>query len=188
MRIQRYKKFLAICIICMILINTFVPGISAKKSYASFSGNRSITYVVDYSDLINFIDGGRYTLDLILRTSAPDWLKYEMSSNDRDVFLKLEFDFNSFSEYNSRAEELVGYPINSFVSIEKDLFLIENFKSKSLLNFLKVMLRQADLFIEKDIEEFFNIFSNEMTINGQKYETSSEYFCISSISLLHTLI
>lgn len=170
---NRLKK-IVVAVLCIVLsIQLFSMKFSEGFAEENdFCGTRNIEFYVDKSDLNNYIDGGRAVFDLILREKAPKWLNYSISSEDRDLILKLRFKFFSYDEYCEKVSELITYSPAVFYSIRGEFLLIESYSAEELLNCFQAILSSKQCLREKGLEDLFHVRSNEITVKSVTYQLS----------------
>lgn len=139
----------------------------------NFQGTRTFTIYSDLSNLKNYIEGGRSSLEYIIRMKSVDWLDVEISSDEYDVRLDFSFKFNSFEDYVSKLEYLLTY---SPSVINEDGTYIEGFSTRELVNYLKDELQANELYLSdtEDIELFKGGESKLSFSEDVEYEAKNE--------------
>lgn len=187
------KKLIIATIICLMLgilaggtaavlrgggPEAFLGASGPDKAEGDFSGNRRVVFTADRSDLENFIDGGRSSLELLLRRSRPDWLSYDLSADGRQADLEFSFSFGSRAEYEERFEELAGMPPTLFVSGEEEELLLEGCPAQQMLNFLQAQMELAGCLDERELWELFTVKENEMEREGRRLQSDSSCLAV----------
>lgn len=175
------RDLLLVLIIFVLIYNiSFSVFAASDNEMDNFCGSRRVTYIVDKSDLNNFVDGGRSSFDIVLRSNVPLWLNYEIYASDRNVYLEINFDFGSFDDYTSKLKELLTYAPILFYSTDNSLLLLESYSAMELLNFLQTILTSLDCLTEQQLSEIFTITENEITINESNYSSEESRLSIRS--------
>lgn len=165
--------FLAICFVLLSATPAFAQG-----EESAFSGSRTTVFTIDYSDLENFVEGGRSAFDLALRKQKPDWLNATVTTKGRDLYLSFSFAFSTFEDYKAKLAELLTAEPAIVYSNSDGVMLIESFSASELLNFINyALLAETNSFTEFKIEELFKISANTLTVNGESYN-QEERICI----------
>lgn len=180
---MKLKKIIPVIVAVLILTVIIVWGVKylargtddADKD--AFVGSRTVTYVIDKSDMDNFIDGGRAAFDLVLRSNAPSWLKYDLSAEEREVYLSMTFEFTTLSDYSDKLSSLLTYYPNLAYSAD-EFMLMEGFYTVDLLNFLQAILNSLDCLQEKQLSEMFAVTLDEISINAEIYQSKGDYLSI----------
>ena len=169
---MKKTKLISIFLSALICLASFAPISAFGNTASEFAGTRALLCAIDRSDLDNFIDGGRSAFDITLRRYRPEWLKYSVSTEDREVKLNVEFSFNSYSEYVDRLGELLAYEPSIIHNSDNVLTHIENFSSLELLNFIEKRLQFSNSISELSKEQIFKIEKSTFTLNGNSYDTT----------------
>ena len=157
-------------IIILIIINVCFCFSKSMAESEEFKGTRNVIYSIDQSNLANYINGGRENLDISLRKNKPDWLTYKFSAEGRNTIIEFNFSFETYDEYVSKLEELLGY--KPAIIRESNKTFVENFSSIELINFLYNNLASEDESIEIEKEELFNVKNSVLQFNETKIETT----------------
>lgn len=171
---MKNSKLIVIIIICLILAVNLLSSASFQVSAAeekTFTGTRLVEYSVDKSDIDNFIDGGKAAFDLILRANTPEWVEYQISSKGRDMWLCLQFDFESYEDYSIKLSELLTYSPSVVYSTDNQLLLLESHSAIELLNYFQGVLFSRGCIDEKRLDEMFEIEKNEILVNSAAYQS-----------------
>lgn len=163
-------------ILCMFLTMLLAASVVLPANAAAgdeFSGTRSLQITADWSDLENYVNGGRTAFDQILRANMPEWFAYDIHTQGRDVTCTFSFSFTSFEDYQSKLAMLIMRSPAILYSREKDLLLMESCMSYDLLNFLENALNQHNCLLEKTLQEIFPLTGSSIDINGQVYDASA---------------
>ena len=142
-----------------------------------FAGTRSVVFTTDWSDLENFVNGGRAAFDLVLRSNLPEWLTYDIRTHNRDFYFTLSFDFTSYDDYHQKMAALLGHSPSVLYETDEGLLLIENDACSDILNFLEPRLTEGGYLPERELRDIFRLKHNRITINGNVYDTESN-ICI----------
>lgn len=152
-------------------VQTLNPS-AVQAQEADFSGSRSFSWVIDGSDLDNYVNGGRNAYDLAIRYSKPKWLQYEIRAAATGVETSFTFDFASFDDYLSKVTVLLGYE-PAIIQIEGDKFIYsENFESAELFGFMDGTLQSLVRQTEFSSEELFHPGEASFLLNGNLYDAS----------------
>lgn len=171
------KKFLKIQIIIFMFLFLFLGmnsfAESDEKYIEDFSGTRTFTIDSDLSNLKNYIEGGRSSLEFVIRQNKIDWLNLDISSDEYDLKLTYSFDFTSYEDYTEKVEQLLTY--EPVIINEKNNY-IEGFSTKDLANYLKDGLQENDLYLPdtEDIELFLGEDSKITFKNGDELEAKDD--------------
>ena len=146
---------LIICASLVVRANNEVE-INAKKDVVSsenFKGTREFILYADLSNLENYISGGRTSLEYIIRMFKSDWLNFEISTENYDLKIKINFDFESYEDYTSKISELLLYDPTIIYDDER---YIEGFSTVELANFIKDKFQENEFYLSdtEDIEIF----------------------------------
>ncbi|MBR1540323.1 MAG: hypothetical protein IJ629_04040 [Clostridia bacterium] len=138
-----------------------------------FQGTRQFTVLADMSNLKNYIEGGRSSLELVIRMKSVDWLNVEISSDEYDIRLDFSFEFSSFEDYISKIEYLLTY--NPSIINEEGNY-IEGFATRDLVNYLKDELQAKGLYLSdtEEIELFKSEDSKIIFLDELEYEAQNE--------------
>lgn len=175
------KSLLVMLSLCMALsLSVTVFAASDKSENADgFSGIRHIVFIADSSDLTNFVNGGRPTLDIALRSNIPDWLDYEIKSEDRDVKLTFNFKFASLADYRQKTKELLTYsPAIVYSADGGEITYLEGFSALHLLNSVQAVLSGADCTTDRTLSDIFKTTENEITVNSKRYSSATEMLSV----------
>lgn len=162
------KRLLHIVLVLILLTSLMLPADAASKE--EFTGTRSIQVTADWSDLENYINGGRTAFDQILRGSMPEWFAYEIHTQVRDVTCTFSFSFTSFEDYQKKLKQLIMRTPAILYSREDSLLLMESCTSFDLLNFLEAALNEKKCLSEKSLEEIFRLTGSTIEIHSQSYD------------------
>lgn len=164
------KQITSFILTFLLISSMFCTSAAADGRHGEkFAGSRIVDFSVDCSDLDVAINGSRPAFDLILRKTAPEWLTYNLSAKGRDLILSLSFRFDSFEDYSVKSSELLCYSANIVYSDNKELLLIEGYKSAELLNFLEYALEAQDCLGSNSLSNLFSISRNEIILGGSMY-------------------
>ena len=147
------KRFAYVFLAIILAASIVLPANAAARD--EFSGTRSFQITADWSDLENYINGGRTAFDQILRGNMPEWFVYDIRTQGRDVTCTFSFSFSSFEDYQSKLATLIMRSPAILYSQEKDLLLMESCTPYDLLNFLENALNQHNCLSEKTLQEIF---------------------------------
>lgn len=162
------KKLFKIILILVLILN-----ISFKtKAQEDFSGNRSVSFIVDKSNLNNYINGGREYFEYVFRGYVPEFVEYDFSSDDSNLAISLSFAFTSYDDYVDKLSKLLEYSPNIIYSNDDSLKLLESNKTIELLNFVNNNLNNGTYVVEKSFEDLFTTLVDEIIINDTKYEVN----------------
>lgn len=162
------QKFIALVLALVLCCCFYIPVEAANDE--SFTGSRQLRFYADWSDMNNFINGGRSEFELVLRSGLPAWLDYDVSTQGHDVYYTFHFSFASFEEYQSRMSYLIGRQLATIYSQEDGLLLVENCTNADLLYFLDSKLTSRGHLSERELEEFFHFIDCTLVINGETYQ------------------
>lgn len=165
------KRFACVFLAIILAASIVLPANAAARD--EFSGTRSFQITADWSDLENYINGGRTAFDQILRGNMPEWFVYDIRTQGRDVTCAFSFSFSSFEDYQSKLATLIMRSPAILYSQEKDLLLMESCTPYDLLNFLENALNQHNCLSEKTLQEIFPLIGSGIEINGQTYDASA---------------
>ena len=161
------KRFLTFLMVLVLLLSLPFHTQAAEEE---FSGTRTAAFTADWSDLENFVNGGRSAFSLILRSELPEWATYKLRTQGRDVTLTLSFSFDSLPDYKEKVAYLTLRTPSLICSQEDGLLLIENGTSIDLLSFLKAELDARNSLSEKTLDQIFALSDSRITINSEAYE------------------
>lgn len=138
-----------------------------------FKGKRIFSIYTDLSNLKNYIQGGRSSLEYIIRMNNKEWLKLDISSDDYDIKLDFSFEFSSYDDYEDKIEYLLTY--NPSI-INEDGTYIEGFATRELANFLRDDLQANELYLSDtdDVELFSSGDSKIVFSDSNEYESNGE--------------
>lgn len=169
------KRLLCIVLVLILLTSLVLPADAVSKE--EFNGTRSMQVTADWSDLENYINGGRTAFDQILRGNMPEWFMYKIHTQGRDVTCTFSFSFTSFEDYQKKLTQLIMRTPAILYSREDSLLLLESCKSFELLNFLEAALNHHACLSEKTLQEIFRLTQSSIEINGKSYD-ASDSVCI----------
>jgi len=168
------KKLVSVLLTVVIVITSlsFSFGVSAEDT--GFSGTKKLVYSIDVSDMNNYFNGGRSAFDILLRSYAPDWLKYSVKSSDLDLQISLEYSFVSYEDFCSKTSDLIGGA--TCIEYKKDksgTFYFEGHTAADILSF--VCSSYTTLTYEDfNFEKLFKIVKNETVINGETFSGENQ--------------
>ena len=161
------RRLMAMLLACVLMISLPVC-VGAEES--DISGVRTVEFKADWSDLENYVNGGRSHFDLILRSILPEWASYKLRSHNRNVTLTLAFSFDSLADYKDKVTELIlRTPTLVCVQEAGGLLMIDNYTSFELLNFLEEQLKELECLSEMGLDQVFHLSSSSITVNSREY-------------------
>lgn len=163
------KRMLTLLLAVVLLLSV---SMDARAAEEKFSGTRRVAFTADWSDLENFVNGGRPAFELLLRSHMPEGVSYKMRTQGRDVTLTLTFSFDSLADYEEKSASLTLRTPALICDQEDGLLLIENSTSMELLNFLEKELAAQKTLAEKTLEQIFRLSESRITVNSEDYELS----------------
>ena len=164
------KRIISWVLLFLFILSAFPPvQVHAEKGEA-FTGTRTVTFTADWSDLANYIDGGRPAFDMVLRVHIPQWAHYSIRTQGRDVQLSVWYDFESQVDYEAKTAGLILRSLALVCEQEDGLLMLENCTSFELLNFLNEALKTNESLGEKALDEIFTLKESTILVNGKTYE------------------
>lgn len=155
-------------IIIILILATTITGKANAKETPDFSGKRITTCRISYSDLDNYVSGGRTTLEMLLSRNEEEWLSYGITSQERDLYISLSFSFESYVDYEEKISILMkAAPVTTYG--KEGRAYIENFSPKKLFEFLNYSMKEYELVDETDFTDFLEIYSDNIELNGETY-------------------
>ena len=155
-------------IIIILILATTITGKANAKETPDFSGKRITTCRISYSDLDNYVSGGRTTLEMLLSRNEEEWLSYGITSQERDLYISLSFSFESYVDYEEKISILMkAAPVTTYG--KEGRAYIENFSPKELFEFLNYSMKEYELVDETDFTDFLEIYSDNIELNGETY-------------------
>lgn len=145
-----------------------VPLAQAKED-AEFSGERTLEYTMEISDLNNFFNGGRPALEFALRRYAPSWLHYEIQTADRTLTLTMTIPFTSFADYRDKMLTLLTYAPGIYYTPGTAPVLAEDFLPTELLYLL-----HADSNAPQSLGQWIRISKNTLTLGDETHSFGNE--------------
>jgi hypothetical protein len=130
------KKLFCILISLLILLPAVMPATVFAKSTEVESNYRIISYQISWSDLDNYADGGRSGLEILLRSSIPEGVTYNLKTLERKVILTLSFEFETAEDYRKKVMALCGSDTVVICSFEEEALLTESGKAMDYLDFI----------------------------------------------------
>lgn len=167
--------FLAVVILAVVLCigATAEPALDPESR---FEGSRTLCFVMDRSELENYVIGGRKTLETCFRISRPSWLSVSYRTQTTDVYLTLSFPFESFADYQTKLSELMGRdPVIYCRQEEGQSVYTEAFSAMDLLWFVQNTLEQREFLQEYTFDRLVRFSSGEMTLNDETYDTGRRF-------------
>lgn len=163
---------------CMFLMMFLLKGteVTAYAKDHAFSGKREITYRIQASDLKYYCNNGREGFEFILRKDLPDNMSYTISSEDRELVLKVCIGFDSFDEYLNTMEIIAGDDINIIYEADDSLTLLEPFESEKITEYLNNLFDSKGLFIEKKFDFLAEYEGTKLFLNGTEYICDDKVF------------
>ena len=188
-------KKLWIISVCILLLCCCTLSVSASSAEtASFEGEREVVYVMDSSMLSNYLEGGRAALDLYIRANKPEWLVVQYESEQRTLYLKMSFSFESEEDYAEKLSQLTQFVPAAFYSPGPPESFTENVSAEQLLNFCRESIENGMLENIYTLDEIINFHSGTMRINENTYtvgrrininveplDVAAEYISISTV-------
>lgn len=134
----------------------------------NFSGSRKITGYISRSDLQNYVDGGRTSLNQVLAKDQREWFTCTVTSKENDVYLTLDFEFSSYDDYVKKVEFLLGdKPITTYGN--EDMAYVENFLPIELFGFLSDAMQEAELTSEMTFISMLQAKDSTTILNNKQY-------------------
>ena len=159
-------------IICLLTIFLIIATINiVKAENTAFVGSRDITIEIDESDINSYISGGREAFEYVIRKYKPDWLVYDLKTQNKTVTFTMNFDFSTYDEYVERLTKVLGYKPSIIYENSQKISLVEGFKAIELTNFIKNGLETENMLFEGNIQNFFIVKSSNLQLQDSKYET-----------------
>lgn len=155
----------------IVFLLTMVTPISAMANENEFEGYRMIQVTMDHSDLENYIDGGRSTLDYTLRTVKPEWLQIDYKSFEQDLEIKMQYQFIDFNDYKNKTQQLLGKPSLSAYDSRSDVF-VEYYNTGELLNFIRSALIENHAWLGTGKVKLFNVQKDALFVDDAEYPMS----------------
>lgn len=167
--------FLAVILLALVL-SISAAAEPALDPESRFEGSRTVCYVMDRSELENYVTGGRKTLETCFRVSRPSWLSVSYRTQETEVYLTLSFPFESFADYQAKLGELMGRdPVIYFRQEEGRSVYTEAFSAMDLLGFVRNTLEQQGLLQAYAFDRLVRFSSGEMVLNDQTYDTGRRF-------------
>ena len=164
------KSFLYFLISIFALLLFMCISVGANDS-DSFSGIRTVQLYTDISDMENFFNGGRSSVELALRRNTPEGINCSVSTDGRDVFITINFDFTSMTDYKNKVRKLTLSSPVVICDEELGIAIMEDYKVYDMFNFVNELLSEETFVAEKSLEDIFNVSKNDIVINSNSYET-----------------
>lgn len=162
------KVFIGTLALCMLFMGN--ESLASEGEDTGFQGSRRLCAAVSQSDLENYVSGGRYTLEMLFRTSGFDWMNYRIYTKDRTTYAEISYEFHDFEEYVDKTGQLLGYEPAIIYFSDNSADYAEGFLSQELMNWLIQDLEEKELISERKAEELFvyqdsvlNLFGKEWT-------------------------
>lgn len=163
------KRRISISILFLALLCFGTVHIYAQDSFA---GHRQCICTISLSDLENFVIGGRSSLEMVIAKNEEDWFSCTTEAKGRNVFLFLNYSFESYEDYASKTEYLLGYaPITTYGN--NKIPYAENFLPNELFGFLEDGFKKTNVLVEVELEDILHTEEDTMEIKGQSYKGTS---------------
>ena len=170
---MKLKKFLISFMLMLMAISLALSiNVFAKEDEKNedFKGTRTFSIYSDLSNLKNYIQGGRSSLEYIIRMNNIEWLNLELSSDNYNLKLDFSFDFNSYEDYLEKIKYLLTYEPSI---INEDGTYIEGFSTRELANYLKDNLQANDLYAsDTNIVELFSSGESKIVFSDKREYTA----------------
>ena len=161
------KRLFILFLVCTLVLS--LP-ICVYADEGNVTGVRTVEFTADWSDLENFVNGGRSHFDLVLRSVLPEWASYKLRTHNRDTTLTLEFPFDSIDDYETKVATLILRTPTLVFQQDGGLLWMENCTSIDLLNFLVTELEKQGCLSERELEQIFHLSSSSITIGSECYQ------------------
>lgn len=168
------KRIVSLVLAVLVFVCCLSPLSVLGKKASGFSGNRTLEFTFDSSDLDNYANGGRSGVDFYLRRSAPEWLSYSLRGKGQNVLLRYSFDFGSYEEYFQKIATLLSYRPDILYKNDGGLILVESFDGSHLLGSLQQALGQS-----QELFQWAKVTEDTLTLDGKSYDFSGQkvYIC-----------
>ena len=162
------KRFLAAFLAAMMCLLLVLPAQAQREAADAFSGNRTVIFEFDTSDIDNYANGGRAAVDLLLRKSAPDWLTHSLRGTGRTVALTFRFAFESFEDYTEKLAALLAAQPDILYSAGDELMLVETFEATAMLHWLQLALGDSEALASRA-----TVRSDMLTVGEEVYDVTA---------------
>ena len=132
-----------------------------------FEGSRNLSFVIDRSDIFNFIDGGHKSFCTPFE-QFKDWLKLEYTIGKVDIVYTMSFAFSSRQDYIDKLSSLLT--VTPIIVKDNDNY-IEGFESIEMLNFVQIWLQTNNRIYERQFEDLVLIKDSVLRLNGNEYSS-----------------
>lgn len=173
------KKWLMACVTLLMLF--CFTGCGAEVSTQlqfddAFSGERVMTCVVSRSDAEEYFEGGIDGVDTVIAESCPGNLQYEKEDAGSDVIYTFTLSFDSFDDYKSQVEAILGRPSEMTFRQPESVFssgvaLEEDFTSLDILGWFKAVVEEYGLM--SDPADLWELTGTKVIYQDEEFSTNS---------------
>ncbi len=164
-----------ICVLIAVLLAfaqlMIIPAYAEENSDGGdsdrFEGSRNLSFVIDRSDIFNFIDGGHKSFCTPFE-QFKDWLKLNYTVEKVDIVYTISFDFSSRQDYIEKLSSLLT--VTPIIVKDNDNY-IEGFESIEMLNFVQIWLQTNNRIFERQFEDLIQIKDSVLKLNGNEYSS-----------------